>query len=197
MKSSACRKFRLSSKLWRWLFYLRRRLQRVRDRPHSIACGLGLGVFAGCLPLLFGGQTAIAVLLAVIFRGNKLCAALATWFSNPITYAPLVWLSYNLGLWLLPNFQAPVQLRWDSFDDMLAQMRDISIPLGLGSIVMGVVLGTAAYTISLSLLMVRSRRIKRQRQALIAQRASLSAAEQNPVGVASSGKPPKIVEYNQ
>jgi uncharacterized protein (DUF2062 family) len=196
MKSSAPRKFRPFSGLWRSLFYLRRRIRGVRDRPHTIACGLGLGTFAACLPI-FGGQTAIAVLLAILFRGNKLCAALATWFSNPLTYVPIFWLNYNLGLLLLPNFQAPDRLRWDSFDDMLVQMRDISIPLGLGSIVMGLLLGAAVYTVSLSLLMVRSRRIERRRQALIAQRASLSPDQSEQPAMASSGKPPKIVEYNQ
>jgi len=196
MKSSARRKFRLSSSLWRWLSYFRRRLRRIRDHPHSIACGLGLGIFAGCLPL-FGGQTAIAILLAILFRSNKFCAALATWFSNPLTYVPIFWLNYNLGLWLLPNFEAPDRLRWDSFDDMLVQMRDISIPLGLGSVVMGLILGSVVYAISLSLLMVRSRRIERRRQASIAQRASLAADSGDQAALASSGKSPKIVEYNQ
>lgn len=199
MKSSARRKIRRLPPGWRWLSYLRRRLQRVRDRPHSIARGLGLGVFAACLPL-FGGQTAIGVLLAFLLRGNKLCAAIGTWLSNPLTYVPIFWLNYNLGLFLLPNFQAPAPLRWDSFDDMLLQMRDISIPLGVGSIVMGLLLGSIAYTVSLFLLTLRNRRIARRRQALIDQRDRdmQESNERNKRSVAlSSGKPPKIVEYNQ
>lgn len=208
MKSSACRKMRRLPAQWRWFAYLRRRLQRVRDRPHSIACGLGIGVFAACLPL-FGGQTAIGVLLAILFRANKLCAAIGTWLSNPFTYVPIFWLNYNLGLLLLPTFQAPAPLRWDSFDDMLSQMRDISIPLGLGSIVMGLLLGSITYTLSLSLLTLRNRRIARRRQARIDRRdrdtpESNEPNERNerneqngrPVAL-PSGKPPKIVEYNR
>jgi hypothetical protein len=196
MKSSVYHKIRRLAPRWRWLFYLRRRLQRVRDRPHSIACGLGVGVFAACLPL-FGGQTAIGVILAILLRGNKLCAALGTWLSNPLTYVPIFWLNYNLGLVLLPNFRAPDHLRWDSLDDMLQQMRDISIPLGVGSVVMGVLLGTITYAVSLFLLTLRNQRIARRRQAILEQREREQQESHARSVALPSGKPPKIVEYNQ
>ncbi|TAF54994.1 MAG: DUF2062 domain-containing protein [Oscillatoriales cyanobacterium] len=196
MKSSVYHKIRRLSPRWRWLSALRHRLRQVRDRPHSIACGLGVGVFASCLPL-FGGQTAIGVLLAILLRGNKLCAALGTWLSNPFTYLPMFWLNYNLGLLLLPSFRAPDRLRWDSLDDMLQQMRDISIPLGVGSVVMGLLLGSITYAASLSILTLRNQRIERRRQAILEQRKR-DRQESPPRSVAlPSGKPPKIVEYNQ
>ncbi len=177
----------------RWVRYSVRRVQRMRDTPQSIARGLGVGAFAGCLPL-FGCQTAIGVMLAVLFRGNKLCAALATWLSNPLTYLPIFWLNYNVGLWLLPNVTAPDdRIRWDSVEDMLASMRDLSVPLGLGSLTTGAIVGLAVYAIVL-LLLRRRARLKRHARVRRSLRRHKIGAIGSPV---SSGKPSKIVEYNQ
>jgi len=167
----------------------------MRDTPQSIACGLGVGTFSACLPL-FGAQTAIGVVLAIVLRGNKICAAFGTWLSNPLTYVPIFWLNYNVGLLLLPNVTAPDRLRWDSIDDMLAKMRDLSVPLGLGSLVNGVVVGVLVYGISLWLLRRRESSIARRHRAAALRRMHRHKLEAHRAAL-SSGKPSKIVEYNQ
>ena len=46
-------------------------------------------------------QIALAVLLALIFRGSKIAAALGTWISNPLNWYFLYLYSYKIGAAIL------------------------------------------------------------------------------------------------
>jgi uncharacterized protein (DUF2062 family) len=72
-------------KQWqRYLHYYKIRLLRLRGHPRAIARGLAFGTFAGFFPL-FGLPIIIALVLATLFRGNRIAAIAATWISNPFT----------------------------------------------------------------------------------------------------------------
>ena len=43
----------------------------------------------------------LGILLATLFKANRLVAVAATWISNPMTYLPLYWFNYYLGCLLL------------------------------------------------------------------------------------------------
>ncbi|MEM9220215.1 MAG: DUF2062 domain-containing protein [Cyanobacteria bacterium P01_F01_bin.150] len=79
-------------------YYLR--LIRQRGSAAAIARGLSAGVFAGLFPL-FGLQTIIGIGIATICRGNKIIAAAATWVSNPLTYVPIFFFNFRVGLFTL------------------------------------------------------------------------------------------------
>ena len=79
-------------------YYLR--LVRQRGSTAAIARGLAAGIFAGLFPL-FGLQTIIGVGLATICQGNKIIAAAATWVSNPLTYVPIFFFNFRVGLFTL------------------------------------------------------------------------------------------------
>ena len=104
-KSSFSRKVGRWSPVLRQLRYFYVRLLRLQSTPHALARGIGVGCFAGMFPL-FGLQTAIALVLAIPLRGNKILAVAATWISNPFTYVPIYWLNYKLGEILL-QWQVP------------------------------------------------------------------------------------------
>ncbi|MGK7940480.1 MAG: DUF2062 domain-containing protein [Crocosphaera sp.] len=133
---------------WRY-FYLR--FVRLRGTPGYISRGLACGVFAGCFPL-FGLQTVIGVLLAVIFRGHKLAAAAGTWISNPLTYVPIFAFNYKVGELLLGLGikENPVTLpdNWESWSQLKAAGLVFLITLFFGCFVVGLLTSVVAYLLS-------------------------------------------------
>ncbi len=143
---------------WRY-FYLR--FLRLRGTPRYISRGLAFGVFAGCFPL-FGLQTVIGVLLAVIFRGHKLAAAAGTWISNPLTYLPIFAFNYKVGDCLLGFSMGKTQVtfpdNWQSWTELKELGLVFLITLFSGCLVVGWVAAILTYIISLKSLSRRRRR---------------------------------------
>lgn len=145
----------LPCRLGRYCRYLYLRFRRLRGTPHSIARGLACGVFAGCFPLL-GLQTIMGVLLAVIFRGNKLAAAIGTWISNPLTYVPVFAFNYKIGEFLLLGFrntvvQTDVRQSWQSWSTLIDLGFDFIFTLFLGCLIVGIFCSFISYFLSLKL----------------------------------------------
>ncbi|MGD9077060.1 MAG: DUF2062 domain-containing protein [Desulfobacteraceae bacterium] len=79
-------------------FYLR--FFRLRGEPHELALGIAFGIFAGMMPIM-PFQIALAVTLALLFKGSKITAALGTWVSNPLNWYFLYYYSYKIGASIL------------------------------------------------------------------------------------------------
>jgi uncharacterized protein (DUF2062 family) len=79
-------------------FYLR--FIRLRGEPHELALGIAFGIFAGMMPIM-PFQIALAVTLALLFKGSKITAALGTWVSNPLNWYFLYYYSYKIGTSIL------------------------------------------------------------------------------------------------
>jgi len=67
--------------------------------PGHISTGFAVGVFVSFTPF-FGLHTPIAIALAFIFRLNKVACITGAWVNTPLTVAPVLVASYNLGLFL-------------------------------------------------------------------------------------------------
>ncbi len=80
--------------------YLYLRFIRLRGQPHELALGMAIGIFAGSMPIM-PFQIALAVALALVFKGSKIAAALGTWISNPANWYFLYYYSYKIGAWIL------------------------------------------------------------------------------------------------
>lgn len=127
----------------RRLRYYYWRLVRMQGRPETIARGLACGVFAGLFPL-FGLQTIIGVLLAFLFRGNKIVAAAGTWVSNPFTYVPIYAFNFKIGQVLLARHElADVSL--SSWAQIRELGGDILFTLFVGCFAIGLVCGACSY----------------------------------------------------
>lgn len=137
---------------------------RLETTPHAVGLGLATGVFVAFLPVL-GIQMLIAVVIAWAGRANVGAAVLGTWAGNPLTW-PAMWVgSYLLGIVLLGEAgamtveelqrtiarlaEAPV-----SRVDPLAMLNTagqllwpILKPLFVGSLVLGLISGSALYFI--------------------------------------------------
>jgi uncharacterized protein (DUF2062 family) len=130
--------------------YLYLRIVRSRSSPKAVARGLAAGVFSGMFPL-FGFQTIIALILAIIIKGNKLVAAIATWISNPLTYVPLYMFNFYIGKWLLGGHEvvpfSPIDVTsWGQLSELGAI---VLLCLFLGCLVSGIITSVISYFVGL------------------------------------------------
>ena len=80
----------------RLLRYYYLRFIRLRGNPHELALGMSFGIFTGMMPIM-PFQMALALALALLFKGSKITAALGTWISNPLNWYFLYYYSYKIG----------------------------------------------------------------------------------------------------
>ena len=76
---------------------------RLKGHPSVLARGVAIGTFIGITPTI-PFHTVMALGLSFILRGSKVAALLATFLvSNPLTFFPQYYLSWQIGNWLLPG----------------------------------------------------------------------------------------------
>lgn len=141
---------------------------RLRSSPQAIAGGLALGVFVAFTPT-YGVQLFLVVFLATLLDFNRPASLIPVWITNPVTIAPVYTFNYWLGcfFWSGPPvsevskqfMEIAVKLAkldfWDihhQVSNLMTIGKDVFIPLIIGSIVVGVVLGGITYWGSLPLL---------------------------------------------
>ncbi|MFO7987412.1 MAG: DUF2062 domain-containing protein [Desulfatiglandaceae bacterium] len=152
-------------------YYLR--FIRLRGDPHGLALGMAFGVFTGMMPIM-PFQMALAVALAILFKGSKVTAALGTWVSNPINWYFFYYFSYKLGAFVLggggcnrmfPAIMGAIR----SGEDAMIVAEKIFTAGGMmmasfliGGLMMGIVASIPAYFIFLFIF----RRIQRWRESV-------------------------------
>ncbi len=126
----------------------------------SVSVGIAVGLFSAFMPI--PGQMLMAVIFAVILRGNLALAVAATWISNPLTYAPIFYFAYKLGSWITVNpevaFEMELSLEWLQNGFMV-----IYKPMLIGCFLLAVCASSIAHTTIYSgwRMMVRRRWMKR------------------------------------
>ena len=151
---------------WKRFFrYLYLRFLRLKGSPRAIARGLAVGAFAGMFPL-FGLQMLLGILLAVVFKGNKLAAAAATWLSNPLTYVPIYAMNYHIGRVLLRLDEVDVARQsFTDWNQIIAFGSDVLASLMVGSCVVGLIVSLMAYCLGYQLsCQFRKRQLHRLKQ---------------------------------
>ena len=137
----------------------------------SITGAVWLGLFIALLPLPL--QSIIAVLAAISFRVNLPVAVAAVFITNPVTWVPVYFFEYRLGLLILElppqAFSIEMSWRW-----VLEELPGYWRPLLLGSIVTATVVASTAYVfVSVAWrLAVAARYRRRQSRPDAAERAS-------------------------
>ncbi|HKJ15346.1 MAG: DUF2062 domain-containing protein [Desulfobulbaceae bacterium] len=82
-------------------YYLR--FVRLKGHPGVLARGVAIGTFVGITPTI-PFHTILSLLFAFILRGSKIAALFSTIIvSNPITFLPQYYLSWQIGNWLTPG----------------------------------------------------------------------------------------------
>jgi uncharacterized protein (DUF2062 family) len=148
------------------------RFIKIRGEPRDIALGFALGIFLGVSPM-FGFQVWIAILLAALFKWNKIAAALGTAISNPVTTPVIYAATYYVGSKLFNTGQIlPAKLAWD-FDMLvriLTKTPQVFWAWTLGGVIIGLPLACFGYYVSYEAI-VRYR--TRLRQRVVERRKSL------------------------
>ncbi|MDA8430624.1 MAG: DUF2062 domain-containing protein [Geobacteraceae bacterium] len=118
------------------------------SHPGHIAAGFAVGVFISFTPPIPGLHTALALIVALVFRLNKLTCLTGTWVNSPVTVIPSLMLSNKLGKWILGvQGKSNLHIRnldWSTLKGVLVHH---SKPLLLGCSILGFVAAFAGYFI--------------------------------------------------
>lgn len=165
--------------------YVKHRLHRLPDPPDRIARGIFAGVFTTFTPF-YGLHFVLAGTIAWILRGNIPAAILGTFFGNPLTYLPIGVVSLQTGYAFLGrpslhedeisrslggkfldagqdlknNFLALFTDRVSDWHGLGIFYHEVFLPYLIGGIVPGVIVGLAAYYISLPVITAYQKRRK-------------------------------------
>jgi uncharacterized protein (DUF2062 family) len=143
-----------------------RDLLHLDDPPRRLAVALAVGVFISCTPF-WGLQTVLAVVVAAVFRFNRAATILGTWLNVP-WLAPFVYgAAIKIGLLVAPGLREADAASFDlllrdpsalSWATVWSWLRGSSLPLLIGSTIVGLVAAGATYVIALTALGRRRRR---------------------------------------
>lgn len=145
------KKNRRQSPWQRYFQYYLLRLKRLREKPETIARGFAVGVFSGSFPF-FGLQMMIAIVLAILLKGNKITAMMATWISNPFTYLPIFFFNFQLGKNILNLFFSvnyANDFNVESWQNLTNAGVEVTITLLIGCTISGLILSFITYYLSL------------------------------------------------
>lgn len=119
-----------------WLWHLNRR---------SVAMGVGVALFSAFFPI--PPQMLLAAALALILRGNLPIALVLVWISNPLTFPAILYLDYQVGSLITGYEWYQNQLTW-SFSQLSYDIGGMLLPIMIGSLVLGFIVGIAGYLIT-------------------------------------------------
>ncbi len=122
-------------------------IMSLDSHPGHISVGFAVGVFISFTPPIPGLHTALALIIAFVFRLNKLTCITGSWINSPITVVPSMILAYKLGAWILGGETADLNMSSLDWEHLQAVLVTHSKPLLLGCSIIGFVAAIMAYFI--------------------------------------------------
>ncbi len=153
----------------------------------SVAGGIAVGLFCGLLPSPF--QIFVAAIVSIAVHVNLPAAALATFYTNPVTVIPVYLVGLRLGIWIYEalgyaptaiaddgtvaaGFPPPPEFLWSSFLqstwDIVVWMAGLGGPLLVGLLALGTLLAVGGYAV---VWMVWGLTVSRSRQRRLSRRS--------------------------
>jgi len=120
-------------------------IMSLDNHPGHIAAGFAVGVFISFTPPVPGFHTAAAIIIAFIFRLNKLTCITGSWINSPITVVPSMIIAYKLGAFLLGCKTTELRLNTLDWTTLKGVLLHHSKPLLLGCSLIGFVMAIIAY----------------------------------------------------
>lgn len=128
-------------------------LFKINDSAQKIALGVGLGVFSGLMP---GTGPIFALFLAFIFKANRAAALLGSLFTN-------TWLSLVTFILAIKTGSVILKMNWQEVQQKALMLikdfswvkffklsfSDVLLPMVIGYLVIGLVLGVFCYLLTL------------------------------------------------
>jgi len=110
---------------------------------HSVSKAFVIGLFWMSIPIPL--QMLASALTAILFRANLPISVALVWISNPLTMPPIFYFNYLVGSFILGD-EAQESLHFElSWHWIFNVLGELWLPLYLGSIVVGLVLGFISY----------------------------------------------------
>ncbi|MDL2260173.1 DUF2062 domain-containing protein, partial [Deltaproteobacteria bacterium OttesenSCG-928-K17] len=152
-RTEARKRDKLWQRPWRFILCQYFKLVRIEAPPRTVALGLAIGVFVGCLPIVpFQFVTALA--LSFLLRGSKVAALIGTLISNPLNFVPfymtVFWIGRAItGLEVSPP--SPSILNPENFDlsGLLDGSRDLLLVMLSGGFVLAAPSSIVSYFLGL------------------------------------------------
>jgi uncharacterized protein (DUF2062 family) len=136
------------------------------DPPWRLALSLAVGVFISFTPF-YGLQTLLSIATALLFRLNRAATVAGTWLNFP-WFAPLVYAGAlkvgtrvvpdpdgSRGAWLASLLERPGSLSWR---DLPVLIDRVSVPLLVGTTILGATAALLTYLVALGLITRHRRR---------------------------------------
>jgi uncharacterized protein (DUF2062 family) len=163
------------------------------ERPERVAAAVALGVGIGLSPFI-GFHFILAIVLAFLFRLNKLDAVLGSFVGNPWTLPPFFALGFRVGRWVLgysPESLPP--LRWQRIlhSDFWTAFHGPAFLPRLASFLVGTTILAAAVGFGTYLVARGVLRLYHRRHPRVAERA---ARRRERSETAETAPPPEIHE---
>lgn len=136
----------------RWLRWLKPFLGHPRLWHWSrrgVALGVALGVFFGLLVPI--AQIPLTAAAAVLLRANVPAAAASTLVTNPVTFGPIYYGAYHLGLWVTGETAIesvepdPASTATHGEAGLLDRLKAMGKPLVLGLAILACLMGLLTY----------------------------------------------------
>ena len=153
-----------------------RAVLELDDPPPRIALALAVGVFVGCTPFV-GVQTLLSLVIALVFRLNRAATIAGTWLNLPWVMPFVYGAAFKIGTLVVPDpdglrrawltylLEYPAGLHWGDLGTLLEHL---SVPLLVGTTVVGGAAALVTYVIALAVMRAtrrRSRKVSQRRAA--------------------------------
>jgi uncharacterized protein len=127
-------------------------LLHMEETPHRTALAFGIGILIAFSPFL-GIHMGIALLVAFLFRLNRVAILLGTYLNNPWTLAPMYLAGTSLGCFLLGVSNDGLEaIDWDLhghafIENLLTNLRPYVWPFLLGNTMLGIACALVGYVL--------------------------------------------------
>lgn len=130
---------------------------RVKENPHKLSLAFAIGVFIGMSPLL-GIHTILGLLVAYVFRLNKLATIVGIYITNPWTIIPIYTFSTFVGARCLGINKILPSMDWSrvTFSSLISEFEPLLLPFVVGTLIVGLVSAVIGYFIILRVVRKRN-----------------------------------------
>ncbi len=120
----------------------------MKDTPHKISMAFAVGIFIGMSPF-FGIHTILGILVAYVFRLNRLATIVGVYITNPWTIIPIYTFSTWVGARCLGIQRILPDVDWKhiTFSGLLNDFSPLLMPFVLGTVIMATLSGIISYVI--------------------------------------------------
>ena len=116
------------------------------DDERSLAAGFAVGVFFSFTPLL-SLHMILALIIAVVFRFNKMTTMAGAWVNNPYTMPIVFYGCFRLGEWILGIQIPPPSFENYTLKTVLRAAVPYAAPLFLGTTIVGLAAAALGYVV--------------------------------------------------